>query len=113
MLKIENQKIYLTRGDNAQITVTVTDANGVPISFPDSAEYAIYLTVKRDIDDTTAVISKSATNANVISFMPADTKDLEFGRYVYDIELHYQNEVHTIIEPHTFTIGEEVRTSGT
>ena len=51
MLKTENQKIYLTRGDNAQITVTVTDTNGVPISFPDGAEYTIYLTVKRDVTE--------------------------------------------------------------
>ena len=44
-------KIHLTRSDNAQITVAATDTNGVPISFPDGAEYTIYLTVKRDITE--------------------------------------------------------------
>lgn len=113
MLKFENQKIYLTRGDNAEIAVTVSDASGAAVNLPENEDYTIYLTVKRDVDDTEAVIEKTAENTNIISFVPDDTKDLEFGRYVYDVELHYQNEVHTIIEPHTFIIGEEVRTSGT
>ena len=60
-------KIHLTPGDNAQITVAATDTNGIPISFSDGAEYTLYLTVKRDIDDATAIISKSAESQTRIA----------------------------------------------
>ncbi len=46
----------------------------------------------------------------VLAIMPEDTKNLDFGSFVYDISLvnAEKNFVNTIIEPSSFTITEEV-----
>ena len=46
----------------------------------------------------------------VLSIFPQETKNLDFGSFVYDVSLvnTAKNFVNTIIEPSSFTITEEV-----
>ena len=43
-----------------------------------------------------------------LNFPPADTHELDFGKYVYDVELTTGTDVYTVIEPSCFEVMKEV-----
>ena len=107
MFKINQKtnKISLTKGDNASIKVKVYDSNGVEREvFEDDV---ITLTVKKTADST-AILTKTA-DKGVINLVPADTKSLASGTYVYDIQLTtFGGNIYTIVPISYFEIGQEV-----
>lgn len=118
MLKVIGKKIFITRGDTAYITVNVYA--------PDGSEYALqegdklWFAVKRKTTDKDYLISPKELSIGinpstgkqeaVLSIFPQETKNLDFGSFVYDVSLvnTAKNFVNTIIEPSSFTITEEV-----
>ena len=67
------------------------------------------MTIKRQTKDETPIIHKSLNGSNTFRFEHEDTCTLEFGLYVYDVQLTTANgEVYTVIEPTSFEILEEV-----
>ena len=108
MLNIEENYIELTRGDTARLNVYIEQymlRKGDIIKF----------TVKRSAVDTDYLIQKiveiEKDCANTeIKLEPEDTKDLEFGKYVYDVEhiCKETGDVSTIIPKNTLRITEEV-----
>lgn len=118
MLKVIGKKIFITRGDTAYITVNVYA--------PDGSEYILqegdklWFAVKRKTTDkdylippkelTVGIHPTTGKQEAVLAIMPEDTKNLDFGSFVYDISLvnAEKNFVNTIIEPSSFTITEEV-----
>lgn len=108
MFKIDNKtnKISITKGDNASLRVNLIDVNKV--NRPVFDDDTIVLTVRKNVNDITPTISKTAVNG-VISFNPDDTKDLDIGLYVYDIQLTtFDNKIYTVIPLAYFDIKEEV-----
>ena len=104
-MTINGTEIYMTRGDNESITITV---NGQELLEDDTAELTVRQTVRSE-----KVIHKIAKpNADMKSFTisiePEDTHTLQFGNYIYDIQLTLSGAIRTVIRPSTFTIGEEV-----
>ena len=121
MFKISGNNIYLTRGDSAAIELQVVNGE-TPYDF---SEDEVKFSLKKRLSDKQPLIQKtfgnydSETDKASITIEPEDTAGLDFGDYLYDIQLKHTEEpeqegddpvvtVDTIIVPSTFTIGAEV-----
>lgn len=112
MLAISGTKIILTRGDSAALTVILKDEAGTQIDLVTGD--TIYFTVKTSPGVEAKVFQKTITvftsgKAN-IPIVPADTAELSFGNYKYDIQYVRGTDgfVKTIVAPSTFVVAEEV-----
>lgn len=111
MLKIDNNSITLTRGDSAELELTITDANG------DAYDYSgdtVKFGVKRRATDTTPAMLVKEFEDGKITFNPEDTANMEYGDYLYDVQLEHTTgagteneatEVYTVIAAARFTVG--------
>ena len=87
MFYLEGNRIYLTKGDTAYLTIALTN--------PDGSDYTpvtgdtIRFAMKALFTDAECAINKQFDMTNLqLTFLPADTKELLAGKeYVYDIEL--------------------------
>lgn len=108
MFRIDEKtnKIYITKGDTAQLVVSLFDKDGnVREIYSDDT---LVLTVRKRSSDNSTAISLVAENG-VFNFIPATTKSLPTGYYYYDIELTtFGGNVYTIIPTTLFEIGEEI-----
>lgn len=87
--------MMLTRGDSAYFNIDITDGNGVPIQLSETDKVAF--TVKKSTSDEEVLFQKVGT---AVSINPEDTRGLEYGNYVYDIQVTFENgDVDTIIAP--------------
>lgn len=103
MLEIIDNDITLTRGDTAVIDFSL---DNYEVATGDS----IVLTVKKTVNDTTNVFQKTldVDNAQFV-IEHNDTKDLAYGKYMYDIQLTTaEGKVFTVITPHYFVLDSEV-----
>ena len=108
-------KVIMTRGDSGSITVSVKQ-NGSPYTVTSTDTVKFYLKHARmnsrgtEYIDTEPVLTKTIPYTTmVLAFDPEDTKDLDFGEYVYDIELTFANGiVDTFINNEPFIIAPEV-----
>lgn len=103
-----NNAIYLTRGDTFKAVLTITYPDGsiyTPIE-GDSIRFAM----KRDVEDTECLILKDIPiDTMMLQLDPADTKELEFGSYIYDIQLTKANgDVDTFITASKLKLTVEV-----
>ena len=95
--------IPMTRGDSESITVRCSEAfvNGD----------AVYFTVREDAESP-IVLQKTVTefeDGAVIGLAPADTEPMDFGEYVYDIQVtRADGTVTTLVKPSKFKLLEEV-----
>lgn len=101
MLRIDSGNIYLTRGDEATINISVPLDDGTNYKF--QTEDVVYFTVKKKYSDATPVLRKEITfteetEVAVLDLTKVDTTlgDLKDTptKYVYDISI---NAVKTII----------------
>ena len=109
MFKIEkmNNKITLTRGDHADLKVLLSDELGDTYEMK-KGDYLTF-TMKKNIYDKTISLKKTTFDTPVINFVKADTNELSFGEYIYDIQLTTADEeVFTVIPPSIFVVGEEI-----
>ncbi len=90
MYKVVNNRIYITRGDSAFVNFDLLDIRGQEVD----ADGELIFTLKRDGQ---VVMRRSI--ADSIKFSPADTQCLEYGEYVWDIQLNYNNgyDVETVL----------------
>lgn len=106
MLSITGTNIKMTRGDTVRIALSVTDANGN--TYTPSVLDTIVLSVKKSTDDTAYLFQKTITDGTIL-IAPTDTSTLEFGSYVYDVQLTLDNgDVNTIIPISELRIMQEV-----
>lgn len=116
MIKIKGNTIEMTRGDTLIVTVEIMDENGHDYT-PEEGD-AIRFALKhaemtlgrKGYKDADPLITKTIPNDSlVLQLEPADTKGLDFGEYVYDIELtHASGAVDTFIANTRFIIAPEV-----
>jgi hypothetical protein len=104
-----DNSIELTRGDTARLTVPIKDDSGAVYEMQSTD--VLIMTVKNSVNDKEPCFQKIVTGSNEIHIKPGDTAELNFGKYVYDVELRIsEDDVYTIIEKTTFKIREEVTT---
>ena len=84
--KICGENIYLTRGDTFPCVITPMDEDGNVHEFSDGDVYRF--AVKKAYTDIECVLEKETdTSTAQLKLTPEDTADLEFGKYVYDVEI--------------------------
>ncbi len=96
--------IAMTRGDSESITVRCSE----PFNEGDT----VYFTVREDAESE-IVLQKVVTDfplgEAVILILPADTEPLDFGTYLYDIQVtRAGGVVTTLVVPSRFKLNEEV-----
>ena len=93
--KIEGTTITMTRGDTLKTLVTMA-LRGEP--YTPSAEESVRFALKHpqlnskrtDFKDTAPLILKQIpTDTMILELTPQDTKKLDFGTYVYDIQITF------------------------
>ncbi len=106
--RVRNNTIYLTRGDTFKAKLT--------INYPDGSIYepkegdSIRFAMKADVEDEECLIFRDIPiDTMLLVLYPGDTKNLEFGSYVYDIQLTKANgDVDTFITASKLKITAEV-----
>ena len=108
MIKIVGRHITITRGDCEPFAITLTGED-VPADGD-----AVLFSVKKNSSSAEPVLEKELNVQNqkvVIQIMNADTKNLAFGDYEWDIRFpnyYGENEPHTPMEPAQFTIAKVI-----
>lgn len=107
---VKKNAITLTRGDTFKAKVTITDREGNPYD-PQEGDTVRFAAKKNYTDpDTEVLILKDIPiETLILKLEPEDTKDLDFGNYVYDIQLTRANgDVDTFIAKASLMLTEEV-----
>lgn len=110
--------ISMTRGDTEFLTVQhYQSLEGVETHLPFVTGDTVTLTIREYVGAPTIALEKVSTdfvdgNAR-FEFDPIDTKDLQFDKYVYDVEVKKADgTIKTILKPSIFEITGEVTVNG-
>lgn len=113
-------RISITRGDSAQIMLTIRDrVTGRP--FVPGPDDRLTFTVKRELSDEVPLVVKTLDNGIIrqktdclLFLLPEDTASLPFWTYRYDVELVLASGyTDTVIPPSPFIVTGEVTAHGT
>ena len=113
-------RISITRGDSAQITLTIRDRVTGSVFILDDGDRLTF-TLKRFITDKEPVLTKTLGQGIrqeqercVLQFLPEDTQLLACGRYVYEMKLMRKNGyTDTFIPARDFFLERSVMGHGT
>ncbi len=107
LIEKTTNNITLTRGDTAEIEVSLVDDDGTVYEMQ-PGDFLTF-SMKKDLNDKTYALKKYTDGTNIFKFVPSDTASLSFGKYKYDVQLTTsEGAVYTVIPPSVFTVGEEV-----
>ena len=103
-----NGTINLTRGDTFYLKLRLTDLDGEPVQLTEGCR--VRFALKEDYDSDVILVEKEIPiNTMILRLTPSDTKILNFGTYVYDIQVTLENgDVDTVIPRKLFNVLEEV-----
>ena len=106
--KVRKNTIFLTRGDTfkAHLTINYPDGSVYTPKEGDSIRFAL----KENIEDEECLILRDIPiDTMLLVLYPEDTKELEFGSYVYDVQLTKANgDVDTFITASKLKLTAEV-----
>ena len=101
-------RISLTRGDTFNAKVSITDSEGAAY-VPNEGDKIRFAMKKNYDDEEPLLLINIPIDTMILVITPEDTKSLEFGKYVYDIELTKANgDVDTFIAKARIDLTEEV-----
>ena len=108
MLDVQNEKIYLTRGDTAYLDVELTTSSGEPYT-PTYGD-KLYFRLKKSVNKGSLLLEREINiNTLTLELSPEDTAGLDFGSYCYEVELVTALGQHfTVIENAAFILGAEL-----
>lgn len=99
----KNNEIRLTRGNTARLTVPIKDNEGQPYTVQN--DDVLTFSLRRTEREKDPIFEKVVKGNNNIHIKPEDTKELEFGDYVYKVDIvTADGDVYTVIESTTFEI---------
>ena len=104
-----NNKITLTKGDSFYSVINVVSRIGRVPYEPQTGD-VIRFAMKKNYDDAECLIEKTIPNSTLMLHLePNDTKTLDVGEYVYDIQLTTSDgDVDTFIAMAKLILTEEV-----
>lgn len=106
MIEVKGTNIFLTRGDTLRIQLSIRK-NDEPYILQDGDK--ITFSLKKTIGDNECIIQKNIGEDYLLEIEPNETKNLDFGQYVYDIQMEYvDGTIDTFITPSNFTLTDEV-----
>lgn len=101
-------RISLTRGDTFKAKVTITDNEGAAYT-PNEGDKIRFAMKKNYDDEEPLLLINIPIDTMILVITPEDTKSLEFGKYVYDVELTKANgDIDTFIAKARIDLTEEV-----
>lgn len=107
MLKITSDKVYLTRGDTADILINIYDADKQAYELQPGD--SLIFTLKANCVTDNYFIQKECSSDSKIHLLPDDTNTLSYGTYYFDVQLTTAlGQVYTVIPPHEFILSKEV-----
>lgn len=106
--KVKKNTIFLTRGDTFKAHLTINNPDGTEYT-PQEGD-TIRFALKENIEDQECLILRDIPIDTMLLILnPEDTKGLEFGSYVYDIQLTKANgDVDTFITASKLKLTSEV-----
>lgn len=106
---VSDNKIMLTRGDTAKISVTVKYKTTGDEYTPQEGDH-IRFSFKKYVSDKNTIFEKDVPiDTMLLVIEPEDTKSLPFGPYVFDGQLTFKNgDVDTFIQNGILEITHEV-----
>lgn len=112
MLKVSGNKIDLTRGDTMILEVSLKDEAGEAYIPTDTD--IIYFRLKKNATSKEVLLEKEIPyDTMILQLDEADTENLKFGTYYYEIELVTSENNHfTAIANEPFNITEELENHG-
>jgi hypothetical protein len=100
--------LIMTRGDTFSVTLNLKDGDGNDVvRVPGDI---VYFTVKKSTSTADIVTQKTLQyNESQLTINPDDTKEIDPGNYLYDIQLTKSTgEVYTLVKPSAFTVRADV-----
>lgn len=112
MLKVKGTTVTHTRGDTANLLVTMMqelpDGSKEPYT-PEEGDVVRFALSDHYDDENPLILKEIPIDSLILHLDPEDTEHLEFGDYVYDIELTtVDGDVDTFIERAKWKLTEEV-----
>lgn len=105
--KVSGTSISITKGDTAKIEVSLKQYDGKEYKPADGD--VLTFAVKKTYDRDILIRKEIPPDTRALVLEPMDTKCLEVGKYIYDMELKTSSgEVDTFINCATFQILPEV-----
>ena len=106
--KVRGNTIFLTRGDTFKAHLTICNPDGT--LYTPSEGDTVRFALKENIDDPECLIYKDIPiDTMVLTLDPSDTKNMEYGNYIYDIQLTKANgDVDTFITASKLKLTYEV-----
>lgn len=112
MFTIEDNRIYLTRGDTADIAVTLENMDESEYEMQEGDTLIFRMKKSATKGASEVLIEKFAAVDGTditISLLPSDTETLGFGEYRYEVELVTADDHHyTVIADEEFEVGKEL-----
>lgn len=105
------QPLAIIRGTTQVVNISVNDPGGGAYKLTAGEVLRFGVKRKPEDPDSECVIKKELTaenlddNVYVLTLLPADTRDLPFGSYFYDVGLQSGNNYYNVIECSDFVIG--------
>ena len=105
---VDGSEITLTRGDTFKTIIKVLNQDGEDFQ-PQNGD-VVRFAMKKKYKDEKPLLVKILDNEDLLlELTPEDTKSLNYGYYVYDVEITLSNgEVYTVIDRATLRLTEEV-----
>lgn len=110
MFKIVNNIISLTRGDTANFTVRIKDADGNDYDYSDDL---VLFTIKPNVYTKEFVCQKVVHYGEDVVIEHDDTASIPYGTYYYDVQISNAGVVATVIVPTPIRIMKEVTFNAT
>ena len=112
MFIIDDNRIYLTRGDTADIAVSLKNLDDSDYEMQEGDTLWFRLKRYATKDNSEILVEKTADVYDeevIISLVPEDTLGLAFGEYRYEVELVTAEDKHyTVIADESFEVGKEL-----
>ena len=111
MLSVKRNNIFMTRGDTVSLKIDLVDATGDPYYLKEG-DIGIFR-MKKKVSDKVLLIEKELETDDegqlYLVLEPVDTEYLNFGIYLFEIELVTSEEEHyTVIADATLELGKEL-----
>lgn len=101
MLKIDNNHIYLTKGDTAALQLTIKNPDGSTYEIEEHDRIILNIGYVYEDDPVITQIF----NGNKLILTPEETEKLQFGDYHYEVKLIKSTLTDTILCDGIFTVG--------
>jgi len=106
---VQGTTISLTKGDTLRVAVHLVNKDTQLEYTPAPGDSLRFAMKKRYSDEECVLLKDIDIETLELHLEPSDTSDLQVGRYVYDIQLTFENgDVDTVIPRAQFNLLEEV-----